>query len=65
MQHYAAIYLLQNHLIYFEYPSHPSSGVHQTVIAAYGTATTSIRGCSYSFTYSWWWVWWRPETCRV
>ena len=23
------------------------------------------RGCSYSFIYSWWWVRWTPETCRV
>jgi len=22
-------------------------------------------GCSYSFVYSWWWVWLTPETCRV
>jgi len=26
---------------------------------------TSTRGCSYSFLYSWWWVWLTPETCRV
>jgi len=25
----------------------------------------STRGCSYSFVYSWWWVWLTPETCRV
>jgi hypothetical protein len=23
------------------------------------------RSCSYSFMYSWWWVRWTPETCRV
>ena len=22
-------------------------------------------GCSHSFIYSWWWVWTKPETCRV
>jgi len=26
---------------------------------------TSTGGCSYSFVYSWWWVWLKPETCRV
>ena len=25
---------------------------------------TSTGGCSYSFVYSWWWVWLTPETCR-
>jgi len=26
---------------------------------------TSTRGCSYSFVYSWWWVWLTPEKCTV
>ena len=26
---------------------------------------TSTGGCSYSFVYSWWWVWLTPETCRL
>jgi len=26
---------------------------------------TSTGGCSYSFVYSWWWVWLKPEICRV
>jgi len=26
---------------------------------------TSIRGCSYSFVYSWWWMWLTPEICRM
>ena len=25
----------------------------------------STGGCSYSFVYSWWWVWLTPETCTV
>jgi len=25
----------------------------------------SSGGCSYSFVYSWWWVWLTPKTCRV
>jgi len=25
----------------------------------------SAGGCSYSFVYSWWWVWLTPETCRA
>ena len=91
MQQYADIYLLQNYCTRFGCPSHPSSGVHKTVIAASGTGhsnniattflqrglsatleegccsdtTTCTRGWSYSFMYSWWWVRWTPETCRV
>jgi len=26
---------------------------------------TSTGGCSYSFVYSWWWLWLTPETCRM
>ena len=26
---------------------------------------TCTAGCGYSFQYSWWWVRWTPETCRV
>jgi hypothetical protein len=37
MQQYAGIYLLQNHSTCFGCPSHPSSGVHETVISASGT----------------------------
>jgi len=37
MQQYAGIYLLQNYSTYFRCPSHPSSGVHETVTAASGT----------------------------
>ena len=37
MQQYAGIYLLKNHSTCFGCPSHPSSGVHKTVIAASGT----------------------------
>jgi hypothetical protein len=43
MQQYAGIYLLQNHSWCFRCPSHPSSGVHKTVTAASGTATTTFR----------------------
>ena len=48
MQHYAGIYLLQNHSTCFGCPSHPSSGVHKTVTAASGTghsiwATTFLQ----------------------
>jgi hypothetical protein len=42
MQHYAGIYLLQNHSTCFGCPSHPLSGVHKTVTAASGTGH-SIR----------------------
>jgi hypothetical protein len=26
---------------------------------------TSTGGCSYSFVFSWWWVWLTPETCKL
>ena len=38
MQQYAGVYLLQNYSTCFGRLSHPSSGVHQTVTAASGTA---------------------------
>ena len=77
MQQYAGIYLLQNYSTRFGSASHPLSGVHKNVTAASGTGhitylcnncsgtMTCTRGCSYSFMYSWWWVRWTPETCRV
>ena len=37
MQQCAGVYLLQNYTTFFGCPSHPSSGVHQTVTAAFGT----------------------------
>jgi len=43
MQKYAGIYLLQNHSTCFRRPSHPSSGVHKSVTAASGTATTFLQ----------------------
>jgi hypothetical protein len=36
MQHYAGIYLLQNHSTCFGCSSHPSSEVHKTLTAASG-----------------------------
>jgi len=70
MQQYAGIYLLQVYSTCFGRTSHPSSGVQKTVTAASGTghsngATTCTRGCSYSFSYSWWCARWTPETCGV
>jgi hypothetical protein len=41
MQSYANIYLLLNHSTCFERPSHLSSGVHKTVVAASGIDHTS------------------------
>jgi len=29
-----------------------------------GRSLHSTGGCSYSFVYSWWWVWLTPKTCR-
>ena len=47
MQQYAGVYLLQNYSTCFGCPSHPTSGVHQTVTAASGTGhsvrTTTFR----------------------
>jgi len=40
MQQYADIYLLLNYSTCFGHPSRPSSGVHQTVVAASGTDHT-------------------------
>jgi len=40
MQQYAYIYLLLNYCICFGGPSRPSSGVHETVVAASGTDHT-------------------------
>jgi len=40
MQQYADIYLLLNYSTCFGRPSHPSSGVHKTVVAASGTDHT-------------------------
>ena len=37
MQQYADIYLLLNHSTCLGRPSHPSSGVHKTVVAASGS----------------------------
>ena len=46
MKQYASIYLLQNHSTCFWCPSHPSLGVHKTVIAASGTVLcTPDDGC--------------------
>jgi len=46
MQQYADIYLLRNYSTYFGRPSHPSSGVHKTVVAASGKDHT-IWGASF------------------
>jgi len=44
MQQYADIYLLLNYSTCFGRPSHPSSGVHKTVVAASGTDHTIWEG---------------------
>jgi len=41
MQQLALIYLLQNYSTCFGCPSHPSPGVHKTVIAASGTVLST------------------------
>ena len=46
MQQYADIYLLLNYATCFVRPSRPSSGVHETVVAAYG-ADHTIWGASF------------------
>ena len=46
IQQYAGIYLLQNYSTCFGRVSHPSSGVHQTVTAAYGTGH-SVRATTF------------------
>ena len=37
----------------------------QTSLVTLEGGSCSTGGCSYSFVYSWWWVWLTPETCRV
>jgi len=46
MQLYAYIYLLLNYCTHFGRPSHPSSGVHKTVVAASG-ADHTVWGASF------------------
>jgi len=46
MQQHADIYLLLNYSTCFRRPSHPSSGVHKTVVAASGT-DHAIWGASF------------------
>ena len=41
MQQYAGIYLVQIYSTYFGCPSHPSSGVHESVTAASGTGRSN------------------------
>jgi len=46
MQRYVNIYLLLNYCTCFGCPSHPSSGVHKTVVASFGTVLcTPDDGC--------------------
>ena len=46
IQRYAGVYLLQNYSTCFGCPSHPSSGVHQTVTAVSGTGY-SVRATTF------------------
>ena len=46
MRQYANIYLLLNYSTYFGHPSRPSSVVHKTVVAVFGTDNT-IWGASF------------------
>ena len=48
MKQYAGIYLLQNCSIFFGRPSHPSSGVHQTVTAPSGKGISRVRATTFS-----------------
>jgi len=36
-----------------------------SLVTLEGGSCTSTGGCSYSFVYSWWWVWLTSEICRV
>jgi len=55
MQQYADIYLLLNYSTCFGRPSHPSSGVHKTVVAATGTDHTVWEASFFK----------RDQICRV
>jgi len=47
MQQYAGIYLLQIYSTCFGCPSHPSSGVHETVTTASGTGHSNSATISH------------------
>jgi hypothetical protein len=38
----------------------PDTTLHFTILHSYVIPTAA-----YAVMYSWWWAWWRPETCRV
>jgi hypothetical protein len=59
MEQYAGIYLLQNYSTCFGCPSHPSSGVHQTVTAASGTGHITYLSDSLPL------MWPRPRQRKV
>ena len=42
----------------------PPSNVAKLATLEGGSCTSTV-GCSYSFVYSWRWVWLAPETCRL
>ena len=52
MQQYADIYLLLNYSTCFGCPSHPSSGVHKTVVAASGIDHATGEQASSDVTWS-------------
>jgi len=73
MQQYADIYLLLNYSTCFGRPSHPSSGVHKTVVAAsgkdhtiWGTSLVTFEEacspdsmiCTRDCSYSFMYSWW-------
>jgi len=45
--------------------SQPRAWPRWREVASCKKKMTSTGGCSYSFVYSWWWVWLTPETRRV
>jgi len=52
MQQYADIYLLLNYSTCFGLPSHPSSGIHKTVVAASGTDHTRWMSSSWNYDFT-------------
>ena len=63
MQQYTGIYLLQNHSTCCGCPSHPSSGVHKTVTAAFVTGH-SIRATTF-FQRGQIWPRWRKVVAQI
>ena len=66
MQLYTDVYLLLNYLFRASIaPIIRSPYLVMFEEACFPDSMICTRCCNCSFMYSWWWVWWTSETCRV